>query len=102
MKIIWPDFASMTLKDIYNYHKSVAGIQIARKIKESIFIAAKHLVKFPEPGQIEISLKKMNESHRYLVDGHYKIIYKKISEGILITDVFDTRQDPIKMNDPQR
>ncbi len=44
----------------------------------------------------------MNEGHRYLVDGNYKIIYKKISEGILITDVFDTRQDPKKINNPKR
>ena len=102
MKIIWSDFASMTLKDIYNYHKSIAGTPIARKIKENIFAATKHLAKFPESGQIENSLNEMNEGHRYLVDGNYKIIYKKISEGILITDVFDTRQDPKKINNPKR
>jgi hypothetical protein len=34
--------------------------------------------------------------------GNYKIIYKEISEGVLITDVFDTRQDPIKINDEKR
>jgi len=60
------------------------------------------LAKFPESGQIENSLNEMNEGHRYLVDGNYKIIYKKISEGILITDVFDTRQDPKKINNPKR
>jgi hypothetical protein len=38
------------------------------------------------------------EGHRYLVKGNYKIIYKEIQEGLLITDVFDSRQDPIKIN----
>ena len=47
MKIIWSDFASETLKDIFQYHK-------------------------------------------------------KVTEGILITDIFDTRQNPIKINDPKR
>jgi plasmid stabilization system protein ParE len=39
----------------------------------------------------------MKEGHRYLVSGNYKIIYKEVNEGILITDVFDTRQDPQKI-----
>jgi hypothetical protein len=33
----------------------------------------------------------------YLVEGNYKIIYKRVKEGALITDVFDTRQNPSKM-----
>lgn len=33
---------------------------------------------------------------------YYKIIYKEVAEGILITDVFDTRQDPAKINDEKR
>jgi len=48
-------------------------------------------------GQIEGNLQKLGEDHRYLVEGNYKIIYKKVKEGILITDVFDTRQDPVKI-----
>jgi hypothetical protein len=47
MKIIWSDFASKILLDVFLYHK-------------------------------------------------------KVKEGILITDVFDTRQNPIKINDPKR
>jgi len=102
MKIIWSEFASETLREIYNYHKTAAGVNIARKIKTSIFSTTKHLLSQPEYGQIEISLAKINEGHRYLVDGNYKIVYKKVPEGILITDVFDARQDPIKINDSKR
>ena len=44
----------------------------------------------------------IGEEHRYLVDGNYKIIYKRVKEGILITDIFDTRQDPAKIADNNR
>jgi hypothetical protein len=36
------------------------------------------------------------------VSGNYKIVYKQVKEGVLITDVFDTRQDPEKINDTER
>jgi len=43
MKIIWSDFASRTLKDIFDYHKDVAGKRIAQKIKNHIFDSTKQL-----------------------------------------------------------
>ena len=102
MKIIWSDFASQNLKEIFDYYKKNAGISIARKIKSDIFLATKHLNKHPNSGQIELNLESLNEGHRYLVEGNYKIVYKKIAKGMLITDIFDTRQDPIKINDKTR
>lgn len=102
MKIIWSDFASSTLVEIYKYHKIYVSEQIARKIRNDIFLATKRLKKHPLSGQIENTLEQLQEGHRYLVEGNYKIIYKKVNEGILITDVFDTRQDPEKINDPKR
>jgi toxin ParE1/3/4 len=102
MKVIWSDFASETLKDIYDYYKEVASESIARKIKENIFIATRQLINHPETGQVEETLLQLEEGHRYLVNNNYKTVYKKVKEGILITDVFDTRQDPIKINNPKR
>ena len=102
MKIIWSDFASNTLKKNYQYHKEVAGKIIAKKLKSKIFRSTKQLINHPDSGQIEESLKQLREGHRYLVSGNYKIVYKKVTEGILITDVFDSRQDPVKINDPKR
>ena len=42
----------------------------------------------------------MEEGHRYIIRGNYKIIYKIQNKKLFITDVFDTRQDPesIKRN----
>lgn len=98
MKIIWSDFASEMLSDIYQYYKLKASPAIAKKIRIEIFTATQQLKKHPVSGQIELNLEKLNEGYRYLVKGHYKIIYKEVSEGVLITDIFDTRQDPLKIN----
>jgi toxin ParE1/3/4 len=102
MKIIWTDFASEILSEIYHYYKENASPVVAQKIKSEIFIATRLLKDHPSSGHIELNLEKLNEGHRYLVKGNYKIIYKKIPEGILITDVFDTRQDPVKINNDKR
>lgn len=102
MKIIWSDFASRTLKDIFDYYKDVAGKRIARKIKNHIFDSTKQLKIQPNSGQTEPSLIKLGLGHRYLVRGNYKLVYRKVDEGILITDIFDTRQDPVKINNPKR
>lgn len=102
MKIIWSDFSSDILVDIFTYYKENVSYEIARRIKKNIFRSTKQLIKHPFSGQIEESLKHLGEEHRYLVEGNYKIVYKQVNEGILITDIFDTRQDPIKINDLKR
>ncbi len=102
MKILWSNLAENSLISIYKYYKEVAGIIVARKIRSEILTTTKQLLIFPDSGQEEELLKQLDEGHRYLVKGHHKIIYKPVNEGILITDVFDTRQNPIKMNNPER
>jgi toxin ParE1/3/4 len=97
MKVIWTDFASNSLFEIFTYYKEVASENVAQKITFRIFYATRQLIKHPQSGQVETNLQKLNEEHRYILVGNYKIIYKRVKQGILITDVFDTRQDPIKI-----
>lgn len=63
MKIIWTDFASETLTEIYQYYKEEAIPIIARKIKSGIFGATRQLKEHPYLGQVEINLEKLNEGH---------------------------------------
>ena len=97
MKIIWTDFAANSLLEIYQFYKASANINVASIIRTNIFNATKQLIKHPLSGQLEPNLIRLNKENRYLVEGNYKIIYKRVKEGVLITDVFDTRQDPSKM-----
>jgi plasmid stabilization system protein ParE len=75
----------------------VTGISVAQQLRKNIFNSTQQLKILPNSGQIEPALTILNEEHRYLVRGNYKVIYKKVEEGILVTDIFDTRQNPTKM-----
>ena len=98
MKIVWSEFSQIALKEIFNYYKKFAEKSIANKIKNQILLSTKHLEDNPEMGQKEFLLDDLNENHCYILTGNYKVIYKITENHILITDVFDTRQNPVKMN----
>lgn len=96
-QIIWTNFAISELKNIYLYHKMAASEKVADNIKKSIFNTVKKLSKQPLIGAVEENLIDLNQEHRYLVSGNYKIIYRIIGSDVYITDVFDCRQNPQKM-----
>ena len=102
MKIVWTDFAIRNLKDIFDYYSTKANKKIAHKIRRQILKSSKHLVNNPNSGSIEPNLLIINKNHRYLVSGNYKLIYRIVDHEIIINDVFDTRQNPSKMNDEKR
>lgn len=70
---------------------------MAQKIKNDILFCPEILKTHPKTGQEEETLKFLEEGHRYLLDGNYKIIYKLKGNIAHITDVFDSRQDPLKL-----
>ena len=96
-QIIWTNFAISELKNIYLYYRMVASERVADKIRKSIFDSTKHLSKQPLIGAIEENLIDLKQGHRYLVEGNYKIIYRIIHDNIYITDIFDCRQNPVKI-----
>lgn len=102
MKIIWTDFAIENLKSIFEYYITKANPKVAHTIRKQILDSAKQLIKNPESGQIEFYLEKLDLKHRYILTGNYKIIYRIVEHQIIINDVFDVRQNPIKMNDEER
>ena len=96
-QIYWTNFALTELKNIFLYYQMVADKRVANKIKKSIFTSTKKLINNPLIGALEENLKDLNQGHRYLVEGNYKIIYLIINDSIFITDIFDCRQNPKKM-----
>src|SRR5699024_3697452 len=103
-KITWTDFATRSLKQIFNHYVENANRKVAHKTRKQILESTRHLKKYPEIGQVEPNLKKLGQKHRYLVSGNYKVIYRIEIEKreIIVSDVFDTRQNPTKMNDNKR
>jgi len=102
MKVIWTKFAIDNLMAIFEYYNEVANHKIASKIRDGLILESRRLLKNYESYQKELSLTRKGEGHRYLVKDNYKLIYKIIGDEIVITDVFDTRQNPSKINNPTR
>lgn len=100
IKISWTPFALRSLDEIHEYVLNESKSEsIADKLVDRIFSRTSQLSDFPESGQMEITLKERSQS-RYLVEGFYKIvyIYKVEWSEVIITDIFHTSQDPIKLN----
>lgn len=97
VKVFWLKSARIELRLIKQYFKDTAGETVAIKIIRDLKIRADILKTHPGIGQEEEILKPLNEGHRYLIKGNYKIIYKKHHNSIFITDVFDTRRNPTKL-----
>jgi len=97
MKIFWTKFALDSLSEAYNYYKENVGIKIACNIRDSILSGSNQLENHSFSGQIEDFLLDLDEGHRYIIRGNYKIIYKIQNRKVYVTDVFDTRQNPDKL-----
>jgi len=98
-KIIWSNFAESELDNIFEYYVEFASVKIAEKIIHKILTEPNRLLTNVEMFQTEQLLIDRSEMYRYLVCDNYKIIYSVDVELklIKIADVFDTRQNPVKM-----
>lgn len=99
LKIYWTDFAKSALQDIYQYYAPKAGIRTAQKLVEGLIKSTDILGKQAFACQKEELLSGRSEDFRYLVYLNYKIIYwfNRADNRIEIVDVFDTRQNPLKI-----
>lgn len=99
MKVILSPFAESEFERIVRYYAENISPQTAEKIFNGITKAIIKLSTYPNLGAIEQSLSSYNKNHRYIVSGNYKIIFRKTENEILITDIFDARQDPQKLTE---
>lgn len=98
--VIWTEPAQEDLESIFNYFKKKVSKEFAFDLKNKLLDVPDMLmlpnVIAEEAGQVELTLVHFNQGHRYLLEGHYKIIYILENNYAYITHVFDTRQDPDK------
>jgi len=104
VKVFWTDFAKQQLRNIFDYYKLKASLKIARNLVSGIAEKTNTLDFQKEIGQKEELLLARKENFRYLIYKNYKIIYwfNEKKNRIEISDVFDVRQNPIKMTDENR
>lgn len=97
--ILWSEFSESQIDEIFDYYNRTASRSVAKKIVLRIIVETQILETTPAAGQVEELLVGRAEAYRYLVCGNYKVIYSVDNKHKLvkIADVFDTRQNPIKM-----
>ncbi len=97
MNLVITNPAKSNLNKLYNYYKKEVSKKLAERIKLDLLKTISLLNTHPYIGQKEESLAALNLNHRYLVNGHYKIIYRIEGDTVYITDFFDSRQNPTKI-----
>jgi plasmid stabilization system protein ParE len=99
LEIYWTVFSEKELENIFEYYRKKANYRIAKKLVDGIYYETLTLKKQSNIGQIEELLKHRKEEFRYLIYKNYKIIYwVNLQENrIEIADIFDTRQNPSKI-----
>ncbi len=87
------------LRKIFNYYKKRASLNVAQTLVIGITKEATKLEKNPDIGQKEELLEDSSKEYRYFVHKSYKIIYwiNSGNNSVEIFDVFDSRQNPLKI-----
>ena len=78
----------------------LSGYMTARELEQwdaRIWKDIRELARFPFGGQVEPYLEHLGGGHRRLVVGNFKVIYRVANDTVFITDIFDARQDPMRM-----
>jgi plasmid stabilization system protein ParE len=99
MKLVYTEQAIASLQECLDFFPAEVPAQKVNEVRDRILAKADKLLESPYMGQHEEYLDHLGQSHRRVIEGHYKIIYKVEGELIIITDIFDSRQDPSKMNE---
>ncbi len=99
MKLVYTEQAIRSLQECLDFFPSEMPAERVNEVRDKILAKADKLLENPNLGQVEEYLEHIGQSHRRVIEGHYKIIYKIEGEAIIITDIFDSRQDPSKMQE---
>ena len=97
MKLLYTERAIVSLQECLDFFPPEVPPEKINEVRDKILAKADKLLENPYLGQQEEYLEHIGQSHRRVIEGYYKIIYKLEGETIVITDIFDSRQDPSKM-----
>ena len=91
LNVVWTFEAENDLDDIYEFYLQVSD-EIALKIISEIILETDKIV-FLEEFQVD----EINSKYRRIIVRHFKILYRVVSNEIVIFAVFDSRQNPEKL-----
>lgn len=94
--VVWTEKAWDDLDQVFDFILPKSAMA-AERLLYQVINRAKILEQHPQVGPIEPLLVTEAYIYRYLVVGHLKLIYRLTENAILIIRVFDTRQNPDKL-----
>lgn len=98
MKIVFTEQAVASFEECLQFLSfTQVPPSVILRVRDKIISRVMSLKLNPYKGQSESYLEHLHLSHRRIVEGNYKIIYRVEGSTIFITDIFDSRQDPSKM-----
>lgn len=99
MKVVLTDQSLERLEKSLLYYLEELEIPKVKvvEIKNKLLKRAKSLSRQPYKGQYELYLAKLNQAHRRLIEGNFKIVYRIDENVIYVVDFFDSRDSPEKM-----
>jgi toxin ParE1/3/4 len=97
MKLFYTEQAVVSLQECLDFLPPEISEEKRLQIRDRILSKAQKLLLKPHIGRREEYLEHLGQSHRRIIEGPYKIIYRIEGDIIYITDIFDSRQDPAKM-----
>ena len=97
MKLVFTEQAIISFQEALDFISPHISVDLLNKLSDSILDSCETLIDQPFQGQEEPYLMHLGLGHRRLVVGHYKILYRLHQDYIYITDIFDSRQNPMKM-----
>jgi mRNA-degrading endonuclease RelE of RelBE toxin-antitoxin system len=99
VKVVITETALSNLENGLKFMRKKHPEKLCFEVGKNVIRSANDLASNPNLGQIEPLLQSLNLNHRRIMVGHFKIIYRIIEKPniILVTDIFDSRQDPNKM-----
>lgn len=94
--LIWTLEAENDLDAIYDFYMIVSEKVALKIITEIIFEADKII--FSEEFQVD----DINPNYRRIIVRHFKILYRKVKNQIVVFAIFDCKQSPAKLKKLKR
>ena len=89
MKLVYTEQAIVSLQECLNFLAAEISAGQVNEVRDKILAKADKLLENPYIGQHEEYLEHIGQSHRRVIEGHYKIIYR-IKGEMIITLMFLT------------
>jgi len=97
-EVIWTDLAKQDLRQAYEFNTELMGEEKAFLLIENLVWKTEVLYNPISIGTRYISQKTPEINYQKLVEGHFIIVYRQEGHIFYINRVFDTRQNPLKLD----